>query len=217
MEADEAARAAKESLDEGRREYADLQQTASSQQQRARHLTKEAQIRLADLPRDIAAAVNACDDEILEQLQARLTELAGAPAALGQLETTEAELIAVSTASADIQNDLAQIPPDQRIPLAEAQAALQQAEKDLREIQGRRDTLRNEHNRLAKAQQLRARLGTQLAARAPVHARVVTLALVPAERPPWHRTRQRGATDSRPGLVLGNAAIRPEAHRGQLC
>jgi DNA repair exonuclease SbcCD ATPase subunit len=158
-------RAAKEALDEGRREYADLQQTSSSQQQRARHLTKQAQIRLADLPRDIAAAVNGRDDEILEQLQARLEELAGAPAALGQLETTETELIAVSTASTDIQNDLAQIPPDQRIPPAEAQAALQQAEEDLKEAQGRRDTLRDEHNRLAKAQQLRARLGTQLAAR----------------------------------------------------
>jgi DNA repair exonuclease SbcCD ATPase subunit len=157
--------AAKKALDEGRREYTDLQQTASSQQQRARHLTKQAQIRLADLPRDIVAAVNARNDEILEQLQGRLTELADAPAALGQLEITETELIAVSTASTDIQHDLAQIPPDQRIPPAEAQAALQQAEGDLKEAQGRRDTLRDEHNRLAKAQQLRARLGTQLAAR----------------------------------------------------
>jgi DNA repair exonuclease SbcCD ATPase subunit len=109
--------------------------------------------------------VNVRNDEIIEQLQARLTDLAGAPAALGQLETAEAELIAVSASIGNIQNDLVLIPPDQQIPLAAAQAALHQAEENLTRAHELRDTVRDEHTRLAKAQQLRAQLGTQLAAR----------------------------------------------------
>ena len=64
-----------------------------------------------------------------------------------------------------IENDLAQIPPDQRIPLAEAHAALHQAEQDLKQAKELRDTRRDEHNRLSKAQRERAQLSTQLAAR----------------------------------------------------
>jgi exonuclease SbcC len=159
------ARAAKKALDDGQREYAGLQQAASSQQQRAHHLTEQAQVRLVGLPPDIAGGVRARNNQILEQLQARLADLAGAPEALGQLETAEAELIAVSATIGSIQSELVQIPPDQRIPLVEAQAALQQAGRELKQAQELRDTLRDEHNRLSKAQQMRARLGTQLAAR----------------------------------------------------
>lgn len=159
------SRAAKEAFDAGQRKYADLKLAASSQRQRARHLTEQAQVRLVGLPPDIAAAVNARNDEILEQLQTRLAVLAGAPAELGQLETAEAELIAVSATIGSIQNDLVQIPPNQRVPLAEARAALHQAEQDLEQAQDHRDTLRDEYNRLSRAQQVRAQLSTQLAAR----------------------------------------------------
>ena len=159
------ARAARKTFDDERREYADLKQVASSRQLRARHLTEQAQIRLVGLPPDVAAEVKDRNDEILEQLRARLAALAGAPAALGQLEAAEAELIAVSTTIGSIQSDLAQIPLDQRIPVAEAQAALHRAEQDLKQAHKLRDTLRDEHNRLYKAQQARAQLGTQLAER----------------------------------------------------
>ena len=157
-------------------------------EQRARHLTEQAQVRLVDLPPDIAAAVNARNDEILEQLQARLAALAGAPAALGQLETAEAELIAVSTTIGSIQNDLAQIPPDQRIPLAEAQAALHQAEQDLKQAQELRDTLRDEHNRLPKG---------PAATRSAGHAACSPPPALPDRPPPGNPARAE--PNSKPG------------------
>ena len=158
------ARTAKQAFDDGQREHASLQNAASQRQQRARHLTEQAEIRLADLPLHIAAPIRARDDEILEQLQARLAELAGAHAALGQLETAEAELIGVSATINNVQDELAQIPPDQRIPLPQAQATLRQAEQNLKQTQEARDALRDEHNRLSEAHQVRAKLGKQLAA-----------------------------------------------------
>lgn len=172
------ARTTRKASDDGQRDHTDLLQVASSQQQRADHLTEQAQVRLAGLPPDIAAAVNALNDEIIEQLHARLATLAGAPASLGQLENAETELVALSATILVVQNDLARIPADQRVPVAEAQAALDQAEHALEGAQELRDTLRDEHSRLSKAQQKRTQVGRQLATcrqRSQITRRLATL------------------------------------------
>jgi len=158
------AKLAKNALDDGRREHADLKHAVSADQERARHLTEQAEIRLADLPASIAAAARARDHVILEQLQGRLAELIDAQEALGQLETAETDLTVVTASIENIEGDLALIASDHQIPLATAQAAVQQAEQDLKQTQDRRDATRDEHNRLSGAQQARAQLGAQLAA-----------------------------------------------------
>jgi exonuclease SbcC len=158
------AQSTKQALDDGRRDHAELERAASAHQERAQHLTDQADIRLADVPASIAVAVRARDDKILEQLQARLTELADAQDELAQLETAEADLTAVAASIEHIERDIALIDPDHQMPLHDAQTALQQAEQNLKQAQDLRDTARDEHNRLSEAQQARTQLTGQLTA-----------------------------------------------------
>jgi DNA repair exonuclease SbcCD ATPase subunit len=158
------AQAAQKALDTARHERGELDRAASVQQERAKHLRDQVELRLHDVPADIAAPVRAGDESVLEQLQARLDALTGALEELDRLESAEQELATVLATLASIESDLALIPQEDQLPVAEARSSLDGAEQALTEAQEHRDAARDEHKRLEHAHRTRRQLAKKLAA-----------------------------------------------------
>jgi exonuclease SbcC len=158
------AQAAQKALDAARHKRGELDRALSVQEERTRHLRDRAELRLRDVPADIAAAVRAGDERILSQLEERLETLVGALEELDRLEIAEQELATVLATLATIESDLTVIPLEHQIPVAEARSSLDGAEQAFKEARARRDATRDEHKRLDQAHTARRQLAKKLAA-----------------------------------------------------
>jgi DNA repair exonuclease SbcCD ATPase subunit len=156
------AQTAQKALQAGRDALSELERERALQLERTSHLTQQAELRLRDLPDDVASAVRSRDRRVVERLDDRLASLAGAPEDLQRLETAETELTGVTATLTAIQDELALIPEEHRLPVAAAQSALDIADENRRMAQEHRDHARDEHTHLVDAHRTRAQLGAEL-------------------------------------------------------
>lgn len=162
----EAARkavpASQRALEEARLERAEFDRKVSVQTERATQLYAQAELRLRDVPPDMAAAIRSRDQTVFAEINERRERLSGALDELSRLEDAVQELRVIAATLGDIERDLAQIPPQQQIAVAEARALLDAAQKALVEAHSRRDRARYDHQRLAAAHRMRDQLGKKL-------------------------------------------------------
>jgi len=170
-DAKKKAQAAQKALDVAREERGRLQRDGALQHERAGHLKQQAELRLRDLPEDVVSAARSRDGGIVDQLRNRIDALVGAAEELHRLETAEEELTGVTGALSTIDKELALIPEEHRVPVADAQSALDAADEACTKAQERRDHSRDEHTRLADAHRTRSQVATKLG-KARVQARV---------------------------------------------
>ena len=166
-----AALASQKALDDARSERAELDRQVSVQAERATQLHAQAELRLRDVVPEMAAAVRSGDRAVLTSIDQRRERLRDALEELACLESAEKEVGIITVTLGDIERDLAEIPPEHQIPVADACARLDAAQVALAEAQLRRDRARDDHQRLAAAHRTRAQLAKKLAS-ARQHARV---------------------------------------------
>lgn len=160
-----AALASKKALEDARRERAEeLDRQMSVQAERAKQLHAQAELRLRDVPPDMAAAVRSGDRVVLAAINERRECLRNALDDLATLERAEQEVGVITATLGDIERDLAGVPPEHQIPVADACALLDAAQEALAEAQLRRDRARDDHQRLAAAHRTRAQLANKLGA-----------------------------------------------------
>lgn len=157
-----AALASQKALEDARRERAELDRQVSVQAERATQLHAQAELRLRDVPPDMAAAIRSGDRAVLTAINERRKCLRSALDDLATLESAEKEVGIITATLGEIEHDLAEIPPEHQIPVADARALLEAAEDALAEAQLRRDRARDDHQRLAAAHRTRANLAKKL-------------------------------------------------------
>lgn len=157
-----AAAASQKTLEDARSERAELDRQVSVQTERATQLNAQAELRLRDVPSDMAGAIRSGDRAVLTGINERRDCLDSALDDLARLESAEHELGIITAALGDIERDLAEIPPVHQIPVADARALLDAAQEALAEAQLRRDEARDDHQRLAAAHRTRAQLAKKL-------------------------------------------------------
>jgi DNA repair protein SbcC/Rad50 len=158
------AREAITDLQQGTQTRAALQHKAEQGMTRAQHHIAQAELRLSDVPAEVAAVVRTGDTVILDQLDARLAALADAEQALLYLEEAEAELAEVKTTLRSVEEDLEAVPTDHRVPLADALKMLEEADQGLESSQAERDDVRHQHGQLQAICSQRHDLSLQLGA-----------------------------------------------------
>lgn len=134
----------------------------SVQAERATQLHAQAELRLRDVPPDMAAAVRSGDRAVLTAITERRECLRNALDDLAALESAEQEARVITATLGDIERDLAGIPPEHQIPVADARALLDAAQEVWDNAQLRRDRARDDHQRLAAAHRTRAKLARRL-------------------------------------------------------
>jgi DNA repair protein SbcC/Rad50 len=159
-----AAREATSTLQDATGTRTALQHTAEQATTRARHHADQAELRLTEVPAQIAAVVRAGDTAILDQLDARLAGLADAEQALRDLEEAEAELAEVAATLRGVEEDLAAVPAEHQLPVADARAMLDAADQALKSARDERDDARDHHRELRQLRGRRRELSGQLAA-----------------------------------------------------
>jgi DNA repair exonuclease SbcCD ATPase subunit len=144
--------------------YDELQNFAEQAKTEARHCTQQAELRLEGIPLPVASAVRAGDESVVPQLQAQLEVLADAQHARKQLEEAEAALAGVQANLSSIQDGINAIPAEHRIPVADAEAALEAAKQQLANARRQRDDARDRHYELSKTLKRRQQLDRELGA-----------------------------------------------------
>jgi DNA repair exonuclease SbcCD ATPase subunit len=158
-----AARDASTAFQDGKQTRTELQRTAEQAAARARHRTDQAELRLTGVPVDVAAAVRARNAAILVELTARLAALADAEHALQQVEAAEVALVGTNANLRSVDEDLAAVPVEHRIPVTDAHTGLELAKQELHGAQAARDDARDRHRQLEDAHRQRRELAGQLA------------------------------------------------------
>lgn len=159
-----AAVASQKALEDARSERAELDRQVSVQTERATQLNAQAELRLRDVPTDMAAAIRSGDRTVLTAVNERRECLRSALDDLSRLESAEQEFGIIAATLGDIDRDLAEIPPEHQIPAADARALLDAAQEALAAAQLRRDGARDDHRRQAAAHRTRAQLAKRLGA-----------------------------------------------------
>jgi DNA repair protein SbcC/Rad50 len=157
-----AALASQKALEDARRERAELERQVSVQAERATQLHAQADLRLRDVPPEMAAAIRSGDRAVLTAINERRECLRSALDDLAMLERAEQEVGIITATLGDIERDLAEIPAEHQIPVADARALLDAAQEALVEAHSRRDRARDDHCRLAAAHRTRAQLAKKL-------------------------------------------------------
>ncbi len=159
-----AAVASQKALEDARSERAELDRQVSVQTERAAQLNAQAELRLRDVPTDMAAAIRSGDRGVLTGINERRECLRSALDDLARLESAEQEVGIIAATLGDIERDLAEIAPEHQIPVADARLLLDAAQEALASAQLRRDRARDDHQRLAAAHRTRAQLAKRLGA-----------------------------------------------------
>jgi exonuclease SbcC len=158
------ARDATTAFQKGTQTRGELLHNAEQATARAQHHTQQAELRLTGVPVEVATAVRAGNAAILDELAARLAALADAEDALLDLEEAEANLAEVEATLRSVEEILAAVPTEHRIPLADAQEALELANKQLDKSRAERDDARDHHRQLQEIRGRRHDLSGRLAA-----------------------------------------------------
>lgn len=149
-------------VEDARRQRAELDQEVGVQTERAQQLNAQAELQLRDIPPDMAATVRAGDRTVLSEIEKRREARTSALDDLQQLESAERELGIITARIGEIDSDLAQIPLEHQLPVADARAQLDAADEALADARSRRDQARDDHHRLAAAHRTRHQLAKKL-------------------------------------------------------